>query len=391
MKPKSKAFLELIQLHSKNPKRTKELLLTDRRMTNDERNVIRGFLLMRDNQNLKAFSLASSIKTQQDPEVESMRLYLLGATLNNQGKYQKALNEFQKCHQLFPKNHDHHLEFVILNNLFVIYMNLHKIAEAKEILSMMKMISNLPETDLMRLKRLEFGFYTSIENQEESLKILKQLIDVRAKFTDHDFGAFQIQVFNFGIEKHEYCDQALNEIKDQKKYSLTQNYNYMKILFQHLKDQTAIYIHEPDFQDYPTLLAELKFIKALDQHKESELSVIWKQLHSINPQSFKEGFKYEGFTNVFSKCMNLHLNKLKGLETKTVKDPNLSIMDAIELKLSLGTPVSKEHLFYYLYGRELEDKMDLNRISKLINKFKSSRECEIESVRGAYQLTKKAS
>ena len=392
MKTKSKAFLELILLHSKNPKRTKELLKTDRRLNHDERNIVRGFLLMRDNLNEKAHSLAHSIRQQQDPFVEAMRIYLVGAALNNQGKYIKALHCFQDCHRLIPKGFNQHLEFVILNNIFIIHMNLHQLAESREILVVMGMIDQLPAEDAQRLKRLQFGFYIAVEETikaEESYTFLSQNKDT---FKDHEFVSLQIQFYNYGIvfNRLEICDQALNELKDQKKYALTQNYNYMKILLNHLRDHAPIYIQEQDFKDYPTLLLELKFIRALDQAKISELPTLWKELQNINPQSFLDGYQYAGYKSVFSRCLELHQEKLQGFKTLSVKEPTMSILDAIQYKLENEDFVSKEQLYYYIYGRELESKLDLNRVSKYVNKLKTTGNLEIESIRGGYRLTKKS-
>jgi len=392
MKTKSKAFLDLILLHAKNPKRTKERLQTDRRLNQDERNIVRGFLLMRDNLNEKAHSLAQSIRCQQDPFVEAMRIYLMGATLNNQGKYTKALHYFKDCHHLLPKGFNPHLEFVILNNIFIIHMNLHQLAESREFLMMMQMISPIPEEDTLTLQRLKFGFYLASEdskNADESYALLSQN---RGSFKDHELNALLIQFFRYGIvfNQLDICDGALNELKDQKKYALTQNFNYMKILLNHLRDHAPVYIQEQDFKDYPTLLLELKLIRALDQAKISELPQLWKDLQRINPQSFLDGYQYAGYRSVFSRCLELHQEKLKGFKTLSVKEPTMSILDAIKYKLENEDFVSKEQLHYYLYGKELESKLDLNRVSKYVNKLKTTGDLEIESVRGGYRLNKKS-
>lgn len=390
---KSKAFHELILLHSKKPKIVKQRLKTDKRLNLVEKNILRGFLLMRDNENKEAHALAESTKSQPDAFVEAMRLYLIAGTLNNQGFYPEALEQFKLCYQTFPKNVDAHLEYVILNNIYVVHMNLHETQEAREILAILSTIKGLDEDDQLRLKRLEFSYHISNEDEHKSDELYRELVQKQKLYRDFDQVSLFIHFYNYGIifNHFEICDEALRQLCHQKKYALTQNFNYMKFLLNHLRDQTPIYLRDEHFDGYPTLLAELKFIRALDQYKISELPAIWQELQKLNPRVFKDGYQYAGYQSAFSRCLELHKKKLQNLHVKTEKEPQLSILDAIQKKLENEDFVSKEQLFYYVYGRELESKVDNSRISKQVYKLKSQKNLEIRSVRGSYQLVKKAS
>ncbi len=393
MSLKSKAFLELILIHSKKPKYTKERLKSDRRLTHVERNIIRGFLLMRDNENAEAYTIATSIKSQPDPMVESMRLYLLAGSLNNQGQYILALEFFQKCYQQIPKGIVFHLEYVILNNLFLIYMNLHNLVKAREILSILKSMSDLPQEDSLRFKRLEFAFYTAIEDEAKASELYKYLRLHQHQYTNHELVSLLIQFYHYGItfDHLQVCEDSVSQTCHQKKYSLTENFNYMRIMLSHLKEKTPIYLREQNFKNYPILLLQLKFIRALDLHKLSEASTLWNELHLLNPSVYKDEFQYVGFKSVFSRCLEMHHSKLAKMGIKAVKESHLSILDAIQQKLELNESVSREELFYYAYGRELESKIDQSLITKQVSKLKIEKKLEIRSVRGTYQLVKKAS
>lgn len=96
MNIKTKVFFDLIFSHSRDPKRVKRFIKVDKRLSMSEKQILNGFLLMRDNKNAEALELAEDISSQSDEFVECLRFFLLGATLNNLGHYEKSLINFQK-------------------------------------------------------------------------------------------------------------------------------------------------------------------------------------------------------------------------------------------------------------------------------------------------------
>lgn len=388
MQIKSKVFLDIIQDHAKNPKRVKKILASDKRLSHSEKMIVQGFLLMRDNKNSEALAMVEEISIQSDNFVEGMRQYLLAGVLNNLGHYQKALKHFKICHEIFPKNQVIHLEFVILYNIYNVHFNLHHYTVAHETIKTMRRLKGLNEEDSLRLLRASFWCTCMMEKAKEATIYFQALKKMTAQFINHDFVSLQRSFFYYGLvfQKYEICYDALNEMRTQKKHAQSQNYNYMKLLLDHLIEDKPIYLVESEYKNHQQLLWELKAIRALDNHKKEEFILAWKYLHSQNPETFLKNETYKGLKSLFSECLKRHQDKLQRPEMKQIKDQAMPVLEALELKLKEAKGITREDLFYFLYGRQAETKDELNRISKYINRLKNEKDLNIHSKRGLYSL-----
>lgn len=392
MNIKTKAFLESILNHSRDPEKVKKMMTKDKRLSRDEKTIVNCFLLMRRNKNSEALAIAEDISKQQDPFVESMRCFVLAGLLNNLNLHHQALKYFRESYGVLPKNILPHFEFITLLNLFHLAINLRDFKNANIVLSNMQKIKELNEEDSLTLSKCFFNYYTVTENLPEAKKAYVLIKKNLSKFKSHTLSAIYLDFWDYGItfQQYDLCLEALEQMKAQKTYVLTQNYNYMKILLMHFLEGNPVYIVENEFKEYPDLLIQLKFIRALESNRVSEAKTLWSTLQNMKPHVFAANFEQLGQKTILLRCLDKYRSKLLEMKPSLIRDSGLSITDSIEKALLSNDEISKEELFHFLYGREAESKDDFNRLARDIYKFKMSKQVEINSKKGRYSLIKKA-
>jgi hypothetical protein len=393
MKIKTKAFLDLMLIHSKTPRRAKRIMEKDKRLTRDEKRIVNCFMMMRSNQNREGLIIAEDIPSQSDLFVEAMRLFVIAGFLNNLNQHQKSLVYFQQCYVLLPKNIVRRFEFVTLLNIFNLYINLRNFKNAFEIIGEMEKIPSLEREDLIALDRCQFNYFTLTENSPKASEYFDIVFKNINDYPEHTRAVVLLDIWDYGItfQKYELCRDILKRMKKQRNYILSSYYNYMKILFYHLIENKPIYLVQSDYRDYPELKNQLNLIRALELNQINEAIGIWNKLHEKKPEVFAKKFKCLGQKTIFSLCLEKYRSKLLHIREQVELDKNDSIMLRIEKSLTGYQEISKNDLFQMIYGRNIESKNDLNRLARDIYKFKKKKNLEINSKKGVYTLLKKVS
>jgi hypothetical protein len=253
----------------------------------------------------------------------------------------------------------------------------------------MQNIQNLSDVNQLRLKKECFYFYCLSEDFPNAKILYDEFCKNIDQFVLHDFVSMQMSFFQYGIvfDLPQICEEALSHLKHQKKHSMSQNYNYMKILFHHLKNNEPIYINEQDFKDHQQLLMELKCIRALDYARGNEFKQIWNFLRQSNIQSYSADYKFIGAKCLFSECLKMHKEKIASFDVNSAtRNEDSHLLVALLEKLKERGFMNREEIFYFLYGRPAETKEDLHRISKYMYKLKNKANLNITASRGIYKL-----
>jgi hypothetical protein len=393
MLTKSKAFYKLLIEHSFNTKKVKKLIQTDKRLNQDERTILSCFLLMRENKNQEALAMIEVVKKQSDPLVESMRFFLLGSLLNHLGMQDKSMIKLTASYDHLPKGHDSHLEFVILLNLYIINVNYRSIKNAGHFIQQMDQIKNLNDEDQLTLMKCHFNFSTLTGDLKQAAQFYKELDAKKDLFKPHTLISYYFDVWDYAIVAKDFklCEEILEKIKEQRVYSLTQNYNYMKILLNHYLHDQPVFINEQIFRGFPKLLNELRCIRYLETNKLSEASQTWDAMRQFAPHAFKEHFHYQGQASILSLCLEKHETKIKNYQPKNIKrDVNRPIPEGIKVLLEQNAHLTKDELFRALFNRDPDSKDDYARLSREIYKCKSMFQLNIDTKKGLVALKKSA-
>jgi hypothetical protein len=388
----AKTFHKLLQEVSIDAKKVKKAILTDQRMTQTEKSILNCFLLLRDNKNYEILAELKNSKMQSDDFVESMRQFAIAGALNNLGKYEESLKHFQTSYNRLPKTHDNaHYEFILLNNLFTASLNLQNLKMTELYLNSMNELKDLSELNEIRRVICQFSYSIKTKDEEKSQLLYQHIQQHLTKFLEHDLTSIQLLFFNYGMVYNDFiiAKNALDTLKNFKKYSLTQNYNYMKILFEHITENKPIYIYESDFKYFDRLLSELKLIKALEKNIKEEIKIEWENLKRSSPHAFTNDFKYVGANGIFKICLEKHQANLKIQdEISFKKDPQKSVLENLEAILLTKAHISKEEIYFLLYDKKPETKEDINRISKYIYKLKENKNYQINYKRNLMSIKK---
>ncbi len=388
MNIKTKVFFDLIFSHTRDPKRVKRFIKIDKRLTMSEKQILNGFLLMRDNKNAEALELAEDISSQADDFVECLRFFLLAATLNNLGHYEKALVYFQKSRNKLVCGALPNLEYVLLNNISNVYLNLHKTVKAQEVLEEMQALKGISDENQNRLDLQ--CLYVACVNEDRKMadKYFHRLKQIEDKFECQAQVILQETYCYYGVVfcEHKLSYQALKVLSGLKKYFQTQHYNYYKLLLEHLTEDAPIYIVEGEFKTHPLRLWELKLIRALEISDRSMAESAWNFLMHQNPYAFQPHFVYQGPKSLFSLCFSKNVANIQKNQLDYVREKNVSMLDAMANILKEKKELTRDELFFYLYGREPESKDEIHRLAKYVSKLKTTKGISVSLKKGVYKI-----
>ena len=113
------------------------------------------------------------------------------------------------------------------------------------------------------------------------------------------------------LEELQQASGVLNELKQFRNYQLSENYNFMKKMLDHLTDGSPLYVYDHLFQNVPVLLHQLKVIQFLEEKNLDQARAHWEKLKSISPQIYGKAFEYHGSTCLFSLGLRMHAHAEK--------------------------------------------------------------------------------
>jgi tetratricopeptide (TPR) repeat protein len=382
-----KTFYRILQELNQTTHKSKQYL-SDKRLTLTEKKIIEGHLLIRNNQNLKVIELFQSLSASPLPFVEAQRNLLLGVAFNNLSHYEEAGEHLRLSAQILDDFQFHHFRFNAWFNLFLVYLNSGKHREMKSTLQILGTIPDLSPTSEIRLLRCHFLYHSEVNETKKALEYLHLLKSRKPEMVESDVISHLVSEFIFfiKIDDFSHCQSTLEEMKNHRKFQLTENYNFMKVLLNHLIEDTPIYVYEHEFKGTPLLFHQIKLIQSLHSGAIPDAKQHWLALQNISDLHYGEAFVYEGPKSLFSLCLQ---KNLKNFDTLPVIDgsENSSRKDLlVKILRQLKAPVSKDALFQMVWGRPVEDKEDIKRLGRLISKVRKDEHIDVQTRKDAYYV-----
>lgn len=383
----AKTFIDALRNYQDGPKKMQKYF-SDQRLTIAEKKILECWMLLGDNHFFKILSILDGLSTSYDPLVEAQKYLILGITLNNKSECQQAIPLILKSYEVIrtypiPRHH-----FIAINNLFIAYLNYKDEKGMKYCLDEMKKMKLEGVRQKIMLLHARFNYLAFKGELQKAWTFLEEADQYRDEMTDvAAIGHFVNQyVYYVKAGEFEKCFEVLARMKKQRKFYHSENYNYMKMMLEHYLKNTPLYVYATDFEDHSTLYYQLRVIKFLEEDDREGALRSWKELQRVAPHIYKNEFSYQGDVSIFSLCLKKHLSGKSDhrIDFETMPAGKEERLSYILNKIS--SPIKKETLYEYIWGKAMQDKDDIVKLKKLISRLRVNGGVEISYRKGCYQL-----
>jgi hypothetical protein len=385
-----KTFSKILSELNSSPQKAKESL-NDKRLTMTEKKIIEAHLFIRDNENEKAFNHINEIPPSVMPFVEGQRLLVSGVALNNMSHFLEAESYLQNAIREMKKAHSDPFLFIVYFNLFLIANNLGDHKKMKKTLTELEGIPIESKHSEIRLLRCQFLYSSEINDETQAKRFLSEIKNRTHEMSESDLISQLICEFSYHIKNEDLkeCESVLKEMKQYRKFNLSENFNFMKKLLYHLKDNSPVYAYDKDFQDVPVLYHQLKVIQSLEALDFQAAEKHWHHLRTNQPQVYHQNFQFKGNKCLFSLCLSKHDIKKEPTVLKSESDENSKQNLLIKIFHESSSPIPKGYLFELLWGNPPADKEEMKKLTRLISKIRSKDGLDIQTRKGTYFIIKR--
>ena len=384
---KFKTFLEALKLVHSDGKKAKKYL-SDKRLTITEKKILQCWFDLKNCEYQKILENLKTAITENDL-VKSQKNLILGLTYNNMGNPKVASDYLQAAYSSLEKYPLVEHQFICSYNHFIISFNLNHDQKMKQELRVMERLSEqgINQRQKICYEQCKFNYFTFRGYYEEAAKILTILEKNKALMSEAVIMAQHISKFIFYLKQGLYsdCDLCLEDMKQFRLFRDTPNFNYMRLMLSHLKNDTPLYFYEKDFKRCEVLFIQLKVIKSLEASRPNEALVHWNQLKEMDPDNYGDNFKYLGQTNLMSLCLEKHKNKIYTIQFKKPLSKN-NVEALLELLSNASVPIPKDTLFQSLWGRKMLEPSDDEKLKNLIYYVRKNKNLEIIFRNGCYSI-----
>lgn len=382
-----KTFYKILIDVNLNPEKVKERL-SDKRLTRIEKSIIESYLLIRSNQNNEALNLLTGLPPSEFPFVEAQKNLLIGISLNNQSIFAEAETAIWKSIPTFKILESEYFLFAAYFNLCFIYFNNRLMNKMNDMIQAMENIHQEAEIQETRLLRCKFLYYSELNETSQAKVLLKEIEHRKSTMPESDAISHLLLEFMFYVKQEDFvmCEQLLLEMKNFRKYNLTENYKFMKKMLHHLTDGGPIYAYQSDFQNTPILYHQIKVIQSLEEKNLELANTHWAALAYTCSNTYQKNFHYAGGKCLFSLCLAKHPQNIADPKDFKIKN-DLSKVDAlISLLIEAGAPIRGPMIYEILWGEPPVEKQDMNKLKRLIHKAKIDKQVEIQFHKGTYAI-----
>lgn len=386
---KAKTFLNFLENYTINEKEL-EKLLKDNRLTVLEKKILKGWINIRKCKFEEIIADIESMSKAPDQLIEAQKELLLGIAYINKSESQKALDHLQKSLDFHAPFKLPRQEFIILTNLFYAYFNLKNKMGMEDTINQLKAGHYQKNGEILLINRINFGYLAYIGNYGEAEEILEE-IEKSPLLKENQLLYHLISKFDFfvKIDNYQGCQQILAQIKKAKDYHIGANYKFMSLLLDHFISNKSLYVYERDFAGHPILWNQIAVIKNLEEKNIELAKKHWNYLRTISPQTYKSDFAYEGDKCLFSRCLEKNLMEKTVVQLPTQQHLTKKEDLLIHLLETQGA-ISKEELYYQLWGEYAPDKLSFNKLERMISTIRKNHPHNIKFKKGTYFLEKKA-
>lgn len=387
---KVKTFLQALQTFHVNVRSMKNFL-SDKRITQSEKKILECWLMLRENRLDEILEVLPKLNTDYDLLVGSQKNLIWGMALSNKTHFKEAIPYMRKAVDELASFDLEHQRFTALYNLFIAYLNLKNKKGMEETLGHLREIEPETKRQEIILLQCEFNYCSLIGEYGSAKSFLRQLDSYRPHMNDGLVASTLTSKFLFYVKLEDFksCEKTMEEMKKQRKFQLSSNYTFMRLMLDHYLHQKTLYVYPQEFKDQPISFYQLKVIQCLEEQNPDEAKTYWKKLQISAPDVYGPDFKYHGDKCIFSLCLDKHLSQPK----KSLEFSNLpeNKVEALYMILSeASTPVRKETIHQLLWKEELIEKSDNLKLKKVISRVREKYDVDIQFKKGCYCIEKGA-
>jgi hypothetical protein len=385
-----KTFHDILLRFTSLPDKAKNGL-KDKRLSKIEKDILLGYLLIRDSKNLEVINLFTNQVTHSSAYIEAHKNLLLGIAYNNLSQFKQAIVCYETAAQSFNQKVTNHFYFMTRINLYWAHYNLKDKEKMKDEISEIDKCEVDSETEILRVLRCKFSYAVFVEDFIAADNLIHKIEKFKDFMTEHFKSNFIIDKFNLELKRNNFkaCQDCLAEMKKHRKYYFSSNYNFMKILLDHYLQSSPLYINNTDFKDSEDLLLQLQVIQKLQERNTATAKELWNKLRAFSNATYGEDFTYHGDRNLFSLCLekqkyingNLFSSDEDKEETIHLKNKVKKLYHIVK---DLKGPISKEELFFLTWGENLKDKDDAAKLSHALSRIKREYGISLKIKKGCY-------
>lgn len=387
MKPvKVKTFLQALQTLHVNLRSMKNFL-NDKRITQAEKKILECWLLLGENRLDEILEILPKLNTNYDQLVEAQKNLLWGKTLSNKTRYAESIPYIKKAiHDLQPFALNHQ-KFNAVYSLFIVYLNLKNDRGMKETLSTLRDIEIETKREEISLIQCEFNYCAYAGGYTQAKNFLTQLKKHQAQMNGALLASTLTSQFLFYVKLEDFaaCEKTMLEMKKQRKYELSSNFTFMRLMLDHYLHQKPLYVYQQEFRDQMASFYQLKVIQCFEEHNRDEAAIYWNKLRISEPDIYRPDFHYTGDKCIFSLCLQKHLS-LTPTEVDSIALPENKVEALYTLLKNSKLPIRKDVIYQKLWGEELVEKSDSLKLKKVISRVRQKYEVDISFKKGCYTL-----
>lgn len=357
-----------------------------------ETRCLKAFDLFRRNKCLESIELLKSFHAN-DKLIEGMRLYLIGLNLNHLSDYKAAKHQLTASLILLEHTGQKRILFYGYSTLIIVEANLRHKDDLKNNMAKLSKLKRESKNATLQYYQCLLCQYVLEEKPKLGLKAIEK---VKAEVSNRleDFRPFYLVlefVFHFMLHNHDECYRVLSNYKKIRSTKISSNYNFMKLMLDHIVKDSPLYVYKKDFKDDITLYNQISIIKHLASGEIKEAKSLWSELQQMSPLLYGKPFEYHGDFGLFKAGLLKHQNKTH----ENIFDLNVlhSIKNVQEKLVYLlensNAPISKFELADYIWGEEYSEQVE-NRLKKQISRLKKKYPHPIVQSQGTYWIAKKA-
>jgi len=383
-----KTFLLALMTIHKDAPRTKTFL-EDKRLTQMEREILRCWLLLRDNQCLEIFSILEKMSDSQSSLVLSQKYLIWGIALNNHGHFETSVAKIERAlEELDNFKLPDHL-FIACYNLFISNYNLHSKNGMSKSLMLLERLPVESPGQKISLWQCQLLFALAQGDQTLALQSIEKLEIARSEMSEPVVISYLVSKFRFEISCEEFSQAkaTLIDMKKHRKFALTGNYQFMKSLLDYMMEDAALYVYKKNFDNCLYLYWQLKVIESFQRNDAQEAQTHWQELQKIHPQLYLANFEYQGEKSLFS----LALKRVR--QVGEIKDPlvitksfNSKEEHLLSLLKAAKTPLAGAFIFKTIWNVDQVDFADYDKLKKLVSRVRAKHGIEIQFKKGCYSL-----
>lgn len=380
------AFIEALNAFHTDFRETQKYF-KDQRLTQAEKKILECWLMLRDRHFNEILAMMPKLVVDYDELVSSQKNLIWGITHNNRNEYDKALPLIQQALIEIKPYQVPRLEFNVVNNLFIVYLNLKDEQGMRETLLHLESLPTENQFQLICCLNWRFSYHSFLGEMTEAGAVLDELETIASSMSEVQVIQHQINKFVFfaKLESFDQCEAVLQAMKKNRKFQASSNFIYMRSMLDHLHKNKPLYVYQRDFDGHPFLFHQLKVIQSLEAANLEEAHDHWRKLRQLDPRTFKENFKYAGDKSIFSLALVKYANQMMDCsEIETGEGNKEEVLLSFLMKAK--SPLRKEFLYEKIWGEPLLDKSDAVKLQKLVSRVRQKTGADIQFKKECYVL-----